>query len=58
MINVFSDERLYSEDEQERTEARNAMHAELVEIQRAEDQYLADLYGEKPDPEEETEEET
>lgn len=57
MISIFADERQNSENAEERTEARNAIHAELAEIQRAADKLMADLYGEKKDPDEETEEE-
>lgn len=58
MISIFADERQHSENAEERTEARNAINAELAEIQRAEDKFMADLYGEKAeDPDEETEEE-
>ena len=58
MISIFADERQHSENAEERTEARNAIHTELAEIQRAEDKFMADLYGGKTeDPDEETEEE-
>ena len=56
MISIFAEERQHSDNAEERTEARNAIRAELAEIQRAEDKFMADLYRGKTDPEEGAEE--
>lgn len=47
MISIFADERQHSDNAEERAEARTAISHELAEIQRAEDKFLADLYGGK-----------
>ena len=47
MISVFADERQHSDNAEERAEARTAIAHELAEIRRAEDKFLADLYGGK-----------
>lgn len=58
MLSIFADERQYSEDPDVRAQWVAEMNAELAEIQRAEDKFMADLYGGKAeDPDEETEEE-
>lgn len=45
MLSIFADERQYSEDPDVRAQWVAEMNAELAEIQRGEDKYLQELYG-------------
>lgn len=54
MISVFADERQYSDDADERAEARTAIAHENAKLQLDEEKYIDRLYGaEKKEPEDE-----